>query len=47
MKLRGKMFKLDSDDAHNCDVYYDGELTKGLYLVGSNTYVKRNVKLLR
>tara|TARA_R110002051_G_scaffold216711_1_gene280974 strand:+ start:289 stop:702 length:414 start_codon:yes stop_codon:yes gene_type:complete len=46
MKLREKIFKQDSDGLFNCDIYYNEELTKGLYLVGENNYIKRNVKSL-
>ena len=46
MKLREKIFKEDSDGLFNCEIFYNQELTKGLYLVGDDSYIKRNVKAL-
>ena len=46
MKLREKIYKQDSDDLFNCDIYYNEEPTKGLYIVGADKYIKRNVKAL-
>lgn len=46
MKLREKIFKQDSEGLFNCEIYYNEELTKGLYLVIDNSYIKRNVKSL-
>tara|TARA_R110000803_G_scaffold182848_1_gene245257 strand:+ start:91 stop:504 length:414 start_codon:yes stop_codon:yes gene_type:complete len=46
MKLKEKIFKGDSDSLFSCDIYYNEEITKGLYLVGDNSYIKRNVKAL-
>jgi len=46
MILEEKIFKQDSDELFNCEIYYNEELTKGLYLVGDDAYVKRNTKLL-
>ena len=46
MKLREKIFKQDSEDLFNCEIYYDEEITKGLYIASNDTYVKRNVKAL-
>lgn len=46
MKLKEQIFKEDSETLINCDIYYNEELTKGLYLVGFDKYIKSNVKKL-
>jgi hypothetical protein len=46
MKLREKIFKQDSDGLSNCEIYYDEEITKGLYIASNDNYVERNVKAL-
>ena len=46
MKLREKIFKQDSEELFNCNIYYNEEITKGLYLVGDSGFIKRNVKAL-
>ena len=46
MKLKEKIFKQDLDELFDCEIYYNEELTRGLYLVGDDKYLKRNTKLL-
>jgi hypothetical protein len=46
MKLREKIFKKDSENLFDCDIHYSEELVKGLYLVGDDSFIKRNVKAL-
>ena len=46
MILEEKIFKQDSDELFECEIYYNEELTRGLYLVGDDSYVERNMDSL-
>lgn len=46
MKLREQIFKIDEEGLFNCDVYYNEEITKGLYFTVEQKHIKRNLKNL-
>lgn len=46
MKLKELISKLDQDELSYCNIYYDEQITKGLYVVSKEHFVMRNAKNL-
>ena len=46
MKLKEEIFNESGTLLKVAEIYYDEQVTKGLFLVGSDKYIKRNIKLL-